>query len=156
MSCCPDACVIDGGSFDMTAIMEMVREKLLEKGIDFETACEPGSASQPPKVKVVCVASCLQDSVREMGGAARDQVVMVRVDREAAGHLDAWVSTGAVKSRSEAAALFIREGLKVRSSELERLQDAIRGVADAKERLLARAEEVLGGGSDVEADSRRD
>ena len=153
MSCCPDACVIDGGTFDMTAIMEMIREKLLEKGIDFETSCEPASVSEQSKVKVVCVAPCLQDSVREMGGAARDQVVMVRVDRETAGHLDAWVATGAVKSRSEAAALFIREGLKVRSSELEQLQDAIRGVADAKERLLARAKEVLGGGSDDAADS---
>ena len=99
------------------------------------------------------MAPCLQDSVREMGGSARDQVVMVRVDRETAGRLDAWVATGAVKSRSEAAALFIREGLKVRASELEQLQDAIRGVADAKERLLARAKEVLGGGSDVAADS---
>ena len=148
MSCCPDACVIDGGSFDLTAILKMVREKLLEQGIDFETACETGAASEQPKVKVVCVTPCLQDSVREMGGATRDQVVMVRVDRETAGHLDAWLATGAVKSRSEAAALFIREGLTVRASELEQLRDAIRGVADAKDRLLARAKEVLGGGSE--------
>ncbi len=67
---------------------------------------------------------------------------MVRVDQETAAKLDTWVETGAVKSRSEAAALFIREGLNVRASELERLNDALRSYADAKERLQreARAE----------------
>ena len=143
MSCCPDACVIDGGSFDLPAIMKMVREKLLEQGIDFETACETGAASEQPKVKVVCVTPCLQDSVREMGGATRDQVVMVRVDRETAGHLDAWLATGAVKSRSEAAALFIREGLKVHTRELDELEEALQGVEAAKDRLKKKAREVF-------------
>lgn len=49
-----------------------------------------------------------------------------------------------VRSRSEAAALFIREGLKVRAEELERLRDALREVEDAKRRLREKARGVLG------------
>ena len=49
-----------------------------------------------------------------------------------------------MKSRSEAAALFIREGLKVRASELERLNDALRSYADAKERLQREARDAFG------------
>jgi hypothetical protein len=54
------------------------------------------------------------------------------------------VETGAVKSRSEAAALFIKEGLKVRAKELEQLRGALKGVEEAKEKLRARAREVFG------------
>jgi Arc/MetJ-type ribon-helix-helix transcriptional regulator len=68
---------------------------------------------------------------------------MVRVDAETARTLDAWVETGAVKSRSEAAALFIREGLNVRASELDRLKDALSGVEEAKDRLRREARDVF-------------
>jgi Arc/MetJ-type ribon-helix-helix transcriptional regulator len=69
---------------------------------------------------------------------------MVRVDEATSQALDAWVATGAVKSRSEAAALFIREGLKVRADELARLRDSLRELDEAKERLHRRAMEVFG------------
>jgi len=82
--------------------------------------------------------------VREMEKNPRDQVVMVRVDEKTSQALDAWVETGAVKSRSEAAALFIREGLKMRADELERLRDALRDVESAKERLRQKAQELFG------------
>jgi hypothetical protein len=49
-----------------------------------------------------------------------------------------------VRSRSEAAALFIREGFKVRAAELEQLQDALRAVEEAKQRLSEKAREVFG------------
>jgi hypothetical protein len=93
------------------------------------------------------VAPSLKKSVKEMGESNRDQVVMVRVDHETSKTLDAWVETGAVKSRSEAAALFIREGLQVRASELEKLRGALDEVNAAKERLQERAKDVFGGGS---------
>ena len=100
-------------------------------------------------IKVVCVSPDLKASAEEMKGTQRDQVVMVRVDEETRDTLDAWVKTGAVKSRSEAAALFIREGLKVRADELERLRDALREVEAAQERLQQQAREIFGGGDSV-------
>ena len=69
---------------------------------------------------------------------------MARIDEETRNALDAWVETGAVKSRSEAAALFIREGLTVRTSEREQLSDALRDVEKAKDRLRKEARAVLG------------
>ena len=104
-------------------------------------------------IKVVCVSPDLKASAEEMKGKQRDQVVMVRVDEETRDKLDDWVQTGAVKSRSEAAALFIREGLKVREDELERLRDALREVEAAQERLQQKAQEVFGGRRSEEEDS---
>ncbi len=118
---------IDGFDFD------------LAEGFNFT-----GTDGEGPRVKVVCVAPDLKDSVEEMGQTQRDQVVMVRVDEETLESLDAWVATGAVKSRSEAAALFIREGLKVRADELAQLRDALREVQEAQDRLKERAKEIFG------------
>ncbi|HVR30235.1 MAG TPA: hypothetical protein VMS86_11965, partial [Thermoanaerobaculia bacterium] len=95
-------------------------------------------------VKVVFVAPDLQESVEEMNREPRDQVIMVRVDEATLRQLDAWVKTEAVKSRSEAAAVFIREGLKVRASELEQLEDALADVDRARERLHEKVKEVFG------------
>ncbi|MHC4767553.1 MAG: hypothetical protein ACYTEI_02440 [Planctomycetota bacterium] len=144
-------------SFDLDAVLGMVRKQLGDRGIDFDF-CGCGCAGSPegpspatkPTVKVVCVAPDLGQSVREMGEEARDQVVMVRVDAQTARTLDAWVETGAVKSRSEAAALFIREGLKVRASELDRLKDALAGVEEAKDRLRCEARDVFNLNDDPE------
>ena len=69
---------------------------------------------------------------------------MVRVDEETSEALDKWVESGVVKSRSEAAALFIREGLGIRSGELEQLAGALREVEEAKQRLKKKARDVLG------------
>jgi len=54
------------------------------------------------------------------------------------------VETGAVKSRSEAAALFIKEGLRVRATELSELGESLREVEEARDRLRKRVREVLG------------
>jgi hypothetical protein len=140
-------------SIDLEGVLEMVGRKLGEIGIDFEQCVGGGppkgdTGGERPAVKVVCVAPDLGESVREMGKAARDQVVMVRVDADTTTKLDAWVETGAVRSRSEAAALFIREGLKVRATELDRLRDALAGVEEAKERLRREARGVFNLGGD--------
>jgi Arc/MetJ-type ribon-helix-helix transcriptional regulator len=117
--------------------------KLLEsQGLDLDALC--GEDAEGARVKVVCVAPDMKASLRELDAVTRDQVVMVRVDEQTSRTLDAWVETGAVRSRSEAAALFIREGLKVRAEELERLRDALREVEDAKRRLREKARAVLG------------
>ncbi len=126
----------------MSDLWETIRAQLEEKGIDVDALCsgDPESA----RVKVICVAAGMGESLKELGQATRDQVVMVRVDEQTSKALDAWVETGVVKSRSEAAALFISEGLKVRGGELEQLADALRGVERAKERLRQKASDVFG------------
>jgi hypothetical protein len=48
-----------------------------------------------------------------------------------------------ISCRTEVAALFIREGLKVRAAELDRLRDALRKVDEAEERLREKAEEIF-------------
>ena len=124
-------------------ILSMIDAQLKKEGIDLKAISEKCLSGIP--FKVVCVASDLEDSLREMGEETRDQVVMVRIDDETTGNLDDWVETGAVKSRSEGAALFIREGLKVRAEELARLKDALADVKAAKEKLREQAKDVLGG-----------
>ncbi len=128
-------------------ILQRLSDRLGKHGIDLEhdlADLDLGFDFGNGAVKVVCVAPDLKDSVDEMGQKQRDQVVMVRVDEETLQRLDDWVSIGAVKSRSEAAALFIREGLSVRSDELEQLRDALHEVEAAQERLKKKAREVFG------------
>jgi len=117
-----------------------IRERLERSGIDLNVLVDQAGGG----TRMVCVCGDLSDSVANLGKTSRDQVVMVRVDDETLGHLDAWVETGAVKSKSEAAALFIREGLQVRAKELEELDEALRNVEDAKQRLREKAREVIG------------
>jgi Arc/MetJ-type ribon-helix-helix transcriptional regulator len=120
----------------------LIVKELERQGIGLDQLCR--DAGDGPQVKVVCVAPTLRDSVERLGESARDQVVMVRIDEPTRKKLDAWVETGAVKSRSEAAALFIREGLGVRESELADLKEALEGVNEARARLRRRASRVLG------------
>lgn len=134
-----------------SSILGTLDEALSRIGIDLETACD--IEGEGGKLKCVVVTPNLKKSVREMGESPRDQVVMVRVDDETSKDLDAWVATGAVKSRSEAAALFIREGLKVRASELEKLRGALGDVDAARDRLKRRAQEVFGDEKEDEAPS---
>ena len=120
----------------MSHIWDRIRQELRAKGIDLDAGCCDTTTGSP--LKVVCVAGGLSESLKEMGRTSRDQVVMVRIDDDTTKKLDAWLEAGAFKSRSEAAALFIREGLKVHARELEELGDALKGVQDARERLRAR------------------
>ncbi len=124
-------------------LLSMIGEQLRKQGIDLKTLRENCVSGMP--FKVVCVASDLKNSVRELGEGTRDQVVMVRIDDETTESLDDWVETGAVKSHSEGAALFIREGLKVRAEELAKLKDALADVKAAKDKLREQAKDVLGG-----------
>ena len=133
------------------SFFDEIKEKLQEFSIDIEDMCGPDFDKS--KIKIVCVAPGLADSVREMGRSIRDQVVMVRIDEDSSKSLDAWVEAGAVKSRSEAAALFIREGLKVRGSELEKLQDALKDVEAAKQRLRNQAKNIFGEEEDDESEA---
>ena len=159
---CDCECASTAG-FNLDAVLKAVRDKLSSVGIEFEDCCScinvvneaqdsedpigdnnAVADGKPRRVKVVCVAPDLQSSMQEMGKTSRGHVVMVRVDEATSRQLDAWVETGAVKSRSEAAALFIREGMRVRAKELESLEDALRDVEDAKAKLREKAREIFG------------
>lgn len=118
---------------------EKIADALRGQGIDPDALAD--EHGEP--VKCIVVASNLCGRVEELSRTAREQVVMVRVDTNTAASLDAWVETGQVKSRSEAAAVFIREGLRLYQSELEQLRDALREVETARDRLRARARAVL-------------
>lgn len=136
-------------NINLSGLWEKIQTRLHDNGIemeipdDFNIFGDMGSVDSP-RVKVVCVSPDLKESVEEMGRKQRDQVVMVRIDAETLQNLDAWVATKAVKSRSEAAALFIREGLKVRADELDKLRDALKEVHEAEERLKNKAREIFG------------
>jgi Arc/MetJ-type ribon-helix-helix transcriptional regulator len=70
--------------------------------------------------------------------AARDHVVMVRVNEEALKRIEELVQSGIFKSRSEAAAFLISEGIKaqtelferikVKIGEIERLRAELKGI----------------------------
>ena len=130
-------------------LWERIQAELRNCGIDLDTMS--GAKIDASCAKVVCLPVGLGTSLEELGKGTRNQVLMVRVDEETSKKLDAWVQTGAVKSRSEAAALFIGEGLKVRGQELDHLDEALQGVEEAKERLREKAQEVFGGDDDEAA-----
>jgi len=125
-------------------LVAAILEQLREQGVDLESLAASECCERGAPVKVVAVAANVGQVLDLMGRSRRDQVVMVRVDEETARKLDAWVETGVVKSRSEAAALFIREGLQVRGAELTELGQALADVESAREKLRARVQEVLG------------
>jgi len=144
----------DDAKKEKKGLWRLVEEKLESLGVDLEEIAAAAEEVGGSKVKVVCVTPDLGESVRDLGKSPRDNVVMVRVDEETLRKLDAWVETGAVKSRSEAAALFIREGLQVRGDELSELEDALKKVKKAKERLREKARVVFGeSGSEQEKPS---
>ncbi len=125
----------------MTDVIDQISKTLAEHGIDFRIAMAGDNLAN---CTVMCLTGDMKATVAEMGKASRDQVVMVRVDEETKRALDAWVETGAVKSISEAAALFIREGINVRSGELDELREALDEVGEARKRLEEKAREVIG------------
>ena len=122
-------------------LWESIKEQLAQQGVDLDAP--EGCAVDEALVQAICVVPDLGESVRKLAESPRDQVVMVRIDADALEALDAWVQSGAVKSRSEAAALFIREGLRVHARELEQLRGALREVEKAKRRLEERVKDLL-------------
>lgn len=71
--------------------------------------------------------------------SARDHVVMVRVNEDSLRSLDALVQTGIFKSRSEAAAFLIGEGVKAQASLFERISERITEI----ERLRAELKGIV-------------
>ncbi|MFY9553285.1 MAG: hypothetical protein WAV47_01060 [Blastocatellia bacterium] len=67
--------------------------------------------------------------------SARDHVVMVRVNDDSLRSLDALVQTGIFKSRSEAAAFLISEGVKAQAPLFERISERIKEIERLRDEL---------------------
>jgi Arc/MetJ-type ribon-helix-helix transcriptional regulator len=70
---------------------------------------------------------------------ARDHVVMVRVNDEALRGLDALIQSGIFKSRSEAAAFLISEGMKAQAALFQRIGERINEI----ERLRSELKDMI-------------
>ena len=80
----------------------------------------------------------LKDTIKQtMKGvrAARDSVVMVRVNKESLERMDELVEAGVVNSRSEAAAFLIAEGITARQGLFDKISSKIDEIRKAKEEL---------------------
>lgn len=126
------------------SLIESFIETIESLGVEIGDEIEESLRDIKGDWKIIGITPNLGESVREMGESPRDHTVMVRVDEDTSKRLDAWVEIGAVKSRSEAAALFIREGLQVRADELAELEEALATVEKAKKGLRDKAKTVFG------------
>ena len=67
--------------------------------------------------------------------AARDNVVMVRLNKDSLARLDDLVECGMLDSRSESAAYLIEEGIKVRAGLFEMISTKVKAIQKAREEL---------------------
>ncbi len=121
------------------------RKKRLSEGIEIIIDEAKSAASQ-----AISGAETIGESLKEtLQGAlsARNNVVMVRLNKESLTKLDDLVESGIVSSRSEAAAFLIGEGAKARSGLYDRISEKTAQIRRAKEELR----DLLGGG-DVDED----
>ena len=88
------------------------------------------------------VGESLRDTIKSVR-SARDSVVMVRMSKESLRNLDALVDCGLTKSRSEAAAFLISEGIKARASMYEKIAEQSKVIRNAREELSRLLDEDL-------------
>lgn len=103
-----------------------------------------------PKSTLSAVFDGLDETVESVRGK-RSNVVMVRVGQDSLDRLDDLVECGLTRSRSEAAAFLIAEGVKARSDLFDKIADQTRVIRQAKERLkeLLKDEELPRKASDA-------
>ena len=91
------------------------------------------------------------DETVDLVRGKRSNVVMVRVSRDSLDRLDELVECGLTRSRSEAAAFLIEEGVKARKDLFDKIADQTRAIRQAKERLkdLLRGEDLPGKAGDT-------
>ena len=92
------------------------------------------------------IGESIRDTIQGMKGS-RENVVMVRVDRESLDRLDDLVEAGIMGSRSEAAAYLIAEGIRARQGLFDRIGEKIGEIRRAKEELRRLVDEDDDAGS---------
>ena len=96
------------------------------------------------------VGESIRDTIKEtLHGvrSARDNVVMVRTNKDSLDRLDDLVEGGIANSRSEAAAFLIAEGIKARQGLFDRISEKIEEIRKAKEELRLLVDEEDGDGN---------
>lgn len=89
---------------------------------------------------IVCSSGCeygegnLEDAIKNIL-SMRDNVVMVRVNKESLAKLDELVEAGIVGSRSEAAAFLIGEGIKSKRELFDQISEKIGQIKKTREEL---------------------
>ena len=121
-------------------VYEAIRRALRSQGLDPDRLTCQGEDT--PR-RVVVVAANLSDSRQQLCRSVRDQVLLLRVDIATISQLDEWVSAGVAKSRAEAAALFLREGLALRKPDLDRLAPALKKLEEARREVQSSARRML-------------
>ena len=107
------------------------------------------------------VATSVGGSLRESLNSvrsARDSVVMVRVSKEILRKMDALVDCGLTRSRSEAAAFLIAEGIKAKADMYDKIAEQSEVIRNAREelnRLLYEEPEDEDDDPDVDGSVRR-
>ena len=77
--------------------------------------------------------------------SSRDNVVMVRTNKDSLDRLDELVEGGIANSRSEAAAFLIAEGIKARQGLFDKISEKIEEIRKTKDELRLLIEEEDGG-----------
>ena len=93
------------------------------------------------------VANSVGESVRDSFRSvqkSRNSVVMVRVNEESLGRLNDLVSCGLKKSRSEAAAFLIDEGIRAMAGLFEEITEQAQVIRNAREKLSRLLDEEPG------------
>lgn len=86
------------------------------------------------KSKAESIGETLSETIQTVL-TSRDNVVMVRVNKETLSRLDELVEASLVNSRSEATAFLIAEGIRMRRKLFEQISDKIKDIRKAKEDL---------------------
>lgn len=124
------------------------RKKRLSEGIEI-IIDEAKSAASQAFSGAETIGENLKETLQD-ALSARNNVVMVRLNKESLIKLDDLVESGIVSSRSEAAAFLIGEGVKARSGLYDRISEKTAQIRKAKEELR----DLLGAG-DVDEDGPR-
>lgn len=126
----------------------MSTEKMIEGEIKKnDPADKPGPVAEarpahPPKPAAEVIKDAIKqvgDFGQTIGGAisTRDHVVMVRVDTDTLQKLDMLMDAEICKSRSEAAAYLINEGIKSNAKLFEKIGEVTGQIAALREQLRA-------------------
>jgi Arc/MetJ-type ribon-helix-helix transcriptional regulator len=105
-----------------------------EKGSDFNLGSTVKEMAQKTGEVIKGATESIGKAI-ESALSARDHVVMVRVNDDSLGKLDALVQSGIFKSRSEAAAFLISEGVKAQEPLFARIEEKIREIARLRSEL---------------------